>query len=114
MRHVVFGLLLVSFAAASAHAQSCPGHPDAIGTSRVLPISFGEYTRLGRLQYPQTLPLADKEVVIIFDDGPRPMFSDRVLDILASQCVKVIISSSARRRSNGAIETFGRRFVARL
>ena len=91
MRHVVFvfGLYLVSFAAASAHAQSCPGHPDAIGTSRELPISFGEYTRLGRLQYPQTLPLAGKEVVITFDDGPRPLLSDRVLDILASQCVKV-------------------------
>jgi peptidoglycan/xylan/chitin deacetylase (PgdA/CDA1 family) len=91
MRRVayVFSLLLVSFAAASAHAQSCPGNPDAIGTSRVLPISFGEYTRLGTMQYPQTLPLADKEVVITFDDGPRPMLSDRVLDILASQCVKV-------------------------
>ena len=76
-------------ATAPAHAQSCPGNPDAIGTTRVLPISFGEYTRLGAMQYPQTLPLADKEVVITFDDGPRPMLSDRVLDILASQCVKV-------------------------
>ena len=72
MRRVayVFSLLLVSFAAASTQAQNCPGSPDAIGTSRVLPISFGEYTRLGTMQYPQTLPLAEKEVVITFDDGP--------------------------------------------
>lgn len=83
---VVSGAL---FAAAPARAQTCPGNPDALGTSRVLPIKFGEYTRLGRMQYPDTLPLADHEVVITFDDGPRPLLSDKVLDILASQCVKV-------------------------
>ena len=35
-----------------------------------------------------SLPLNDKEVVITFDDGPLPPYTDQVLDILASQCVK--------------------------
>jgi peptidoglycan/xylan/chitin deacetylase (PgdA/CDA1 family) len=34
------------------------------------------------------LPLADREVVLTFDDGPLPPYSDRVLDILAAECVK--------------------------
>jgi peptidoglycan/xylan/chitin deacetylase (PgdA/CDA1 family) len=72
----------------AATAQECPGNPDAIGTSRVLVVRPGEYKRLGTMQYPETLPLADKEVVITFDDGPLPPYSNQVLDTLASQCVK--------------------------
>jgi len=75
-------------AAAPARAQDCPGNPDALGTSRVLALQPGELTRIGRMQYPETLPLADKEVVLTFDDGPLPPYSNQILDILASQCVK--------------------------
>ena len=70
-----------------ALAQGCPGNPDALGTSRVL-VMPPELTQVGSMQYPQTLPLADKEVVITFDDGPLPPYSSQVLDILAGQCVK--------------------------
>ena len=69
-------------------SPACPGNPDALGTSRVLPIDFGAYQQLGRMQYPDSLPLDDKEVVITFDDGPLPPYTDQVLDILATQCVK--------------------------
>lgn len=82
---VVGGALL---AAVPALAQECPGHPDALGTSRVLVLEPGELTRVGSMQYPHTLPLADKEVVLTFDDGPVPRYSNQVLDILAAQCVK--------------------------
>ncbi|MFZ1922221.1 MAG: polysaccharide deacetylase family protein [Xanthobacteraceae bacterium] len=68
--------------------QACPGNPDALGTSRVLPIDFSQYQQLGRMQYPDSLPLNDKEVVITFDDGPLPPSTDKVLDALAAQCVK--------------------------
>ena len=40
------------------------------------------------MQYPETLPLEDHEVVLTFDDGPLPRNSDQILEILASQCVK--------------------------
>lgn len=73
---------------AQTTSQTCPGNPDALGTGRVLPIDFSAYQQLGRMQYPDTLPLNDKEVVITFDDGPLPPYTDQVLDILAAQCVK--------------------------
>jgi peptidoglycan/xylan/chitin deacetylase (PgdA/CDA1 family) len=69
-------------------AQACPGNPDALGTSRVLPIDFSQHQQLGRMQYPDSLPLDDKEVVLTFDDGPLPPSTDKVLDTLAAQCVK--------------------------
>jgi peptidoglycan/xylan/chitin deacetylase (PgdA/CDA1 family) len=72
----------------AASAESCPGNPDALGTSRVLTINPGEFTLLGTMQYKQTLPLKDHEVVITFDDGPLPPYTDIILDTLTSQCVK--------------------------
>jgi hypothetical protein len=33
--------------------------------------------RLGMMQYPETLPLADHEVVLTFDDGPLPPYTTR-------------------------------------
>jgi peptidoglycan/xylan/chitin deacetylase (PgdA/CDA1 family) len=69
-------------------AANCPGHPDALGTSRVLAIDPAQYPRIGRIQYPDSLPLNDKEVVLTFDDGPILPYSNQILDILASQCVK--------------------------
>jgi peptidoglycan-N-acetylglucosamine deacetylase len=67
---------------------NCPGHPDALGTSRVLAIDPAQYRRIGHMQYSDSLPLADKEVVLTFDDGPILPYSNQILDILASQCVK--------------------------
>ena len=72
----------------AASAESCPGNSDALGTSRVLTINPGEFTLLGTMQYEQTLPLKDHEVVITFDDGPLPPYTDIILDTLTSQCVK--------------------------
>jgi peptidoglycan/xylan/chitin deacetylase (PgdA/CDA1 family) len=76
-------------APAPTGAENCPGNPNALGTSRVLAIDPADYKRLGRMQYPESLPLADNEVVITFDDGPLPPYSKQVLDILAAECVKV-------------------------
>ncbi len=78
----------VASAPAPAWSQDCPGNPTALGTSRVLTLEPGTLTRVGVMQYPQSLPLADKEVVLTFDDGPLPRYSNPVLDILAAQCVK--------------------------
>ena len=70
---VLSAVVGVAFGAATAaRAQDCPGHPDAIGTSRVITIDPSDYQRLGTLNYQQTLPLADHEVVLTFDDGPLP------------------------------------------
>ncbi|MGI8525981.1 MAG: polysaccharide deacetylase family protein [Pseudolabrys sp.] len=72
----------------AAAAASCPGNSDAIGVSRTLAVSAKDYARLGHIQYRRSLPLDDHEVVLTFDDGPIPPYTDRVLDILARNCVK--------------------------
>jgi peptidoglycan/xylan/chitin deacetylase (PgdA/CDA1 family) len=82
-------------------AGGCPGNPDALGTSRVLTISPGEFTLLGTIQYRQTLPLEDHEVVLTFDDGPIPPYTNSVLDTLAAQCVRAtyfLVGQMARAR----------------
>ncbi len=88
--------LLTCIAADSASAADCPGHPDALGTSRTLVVDPREHPRIGTMQYPETLPLRDHEVVLTFDDGPLPRNSNRILDILASQCVKATFFTIGR------------------
>src|SRR6202795_982266 len=81
------GLLTCSIAPI-ASAADCPGHPDALGTSRTLVVDPKVHPRIGTMQYAETLPLRDHEVVLTFDDGPLPRNSNQILDILASNCVK--------------------------
>ncbi|WP_137044285.1 polysaccharide deacetylase family protein [Pseudolabrys sp. FHR47] len=69
-------------------AGSCAGRPDALGTSRTLAVSAATTPRVGRKHFPDTLPLADKELVLTFDDGPWPTTTPRVLDALKAECVR--------------------------
>jgi len=84
----VFALGLLSSVRAASAAEDCPGHPDALGTSRTLVVDPRAHPRIGTMQYDETLPLRDHEVVLSFDDGPLPRNSDQILAILAAQCVK--------------------------
>lgn len=87
---LAFGLLVAAALPASAEtAPSCPGHPDAIGTSRTITVDPQQLPQIGTMQYKASLPLEDHEVVITFDDGPLPPYTNRILDILAENCVKV-------------------------
>ena len=88
--------LLAWLVAPAALAADCPGHPNALGTSRTLVVDPKEHPRLGIMQYPETLPLADHEVVLTFDDGPLPRNSNQILEILASQCVKATFFTIGR------------------
>ncbi len=86
------------FATPASAATDCPGNPDAIGTSRTIVVDPREYPRVGSFQYPHTLPLKDKEVVLTLDDAPRPA-SAPALNILTAECVKAtyfIIGRHAR------------------
>ncbi|MBR0857586.1 polysaccharide deacetylase family protein [Bradyrhizobium liaoningense] len=95
------GLLAASPA---AFAANCPGHPDALGTSRTLVVDPREHPRIGTMQYRETLPLKDHEVVLTFDDGPLPKYSNQVLQILADECIKAtffIIGQQAKANPEG-------------
>ena len=98
MRSIVAALAACAFALTAA-ADECPGNPGALGTSRTIVVDPAEYSRIGTMQYAHTLPLADREVVLTFDDGPIPPYTNRVLDTLAAECIKAtffIVGRQAR------------------
>ena len=45
-----------------AMAGSCPGNPNAIGTSRTITVEPSAFPRIGTMQYRATMPLNDHEV----------------------------------------------------
>src|ERR1700754_4443619 len=87
---LLLGCLIASTCLSSAQAKAadCPGNPDALGTSRTLVVDPTEHPRIGTMQYPETLPLADHEVVLTFDDGPLTKHTKPILDMLDAQCIK--------------------------
>lgn len=84
MRTIILAFLALSSTLAAA---ACPSSSDALGTSRVL-IVDPTVLRVGLKQFRQTLPLAPKEVVLTFDDGPWPGTTSRILDALRRECVR--------------------------
>lgn len=75
--------LLMSLALAAA--VNCG--PDVLGTSRTLTLKR-EAAAWGTAQHAPLPTLASKEVVLSFDDGPRPESTPLVLKALADQCVQ--------------------------
>ena len=75
-------------APAPAANIACSGNPNALGTSRVLAVGTEEFSSIGTMQYAHSLPLKDHEVVLTFDDGPLPPYTNHVLAALAAECVK--------------------------
>src|SRR5664279_682825 len=86
----------VCLAAQGASAAECADHPDALGTSRTLVVDPRAHPRIGAMQYSESLPLHDHEVVLTFDDGPLPRNSNQILQILADQCVKATFFTIGR------------------
>lgn len=80
-------LLWTSLALATEPAPAC-ANPDALDVARTIEIGAPGGLHLGLKTYSQTLALADKEVVLTFDDGPLPGLTDRALDMLAHECVR--------------------------
>ncbi len=72
----------------NASAPACKAGEDVLGTSRTIVLDPTEHTRIGTMQYRETLPLKDREVLLTFDDGPLPPYTNRVLDALDAECVK--------------------------
>jgi peptidoglycan/xylan/chitin deacetylase (PgdA/CDA1 family) len=72
---------------AAAQPADCP-RPGTLGTSRILKVDAAIFPRVGLKSFPQTLPLADHEVVLTFDDGPWPPTTPKVLAALAHECVR--------------------------
>ena len=69
-----------------ANNADCP-RQDTLGTFRVMEVQAAAYPRVGLKSFPKTLPLADHEVVLTFDDGPSATTTPKILAALAAECV---------------------------
>jgi peptidoglycan/xylan/chitin deacetylase (PgdA/CDA1 family) len=83
----IAGALIALLAGASVAAAAECG-PDKLGTSRIAEVGTQGGLDVGLKTYPQTVPLADHEVIITFDDGPDATTTPEVLKALADQCVR--------------------------
>jgi peptidoglycan/xylan/chitin deacetylase (PgdA/CDA1 family) len=68
-------------------------NPDALGVSRVVEVDTTGGPGFGFENFKQLDFLADKEVVLTFDDGPWPGNTPAVLKALADQCTKAVFFS---------------------
>jgi peptidoglycan/xylan/chitin deacetylase (PgdA/CDA1 family) len=85
---IVLRTAIIALTACTAPAQGadCP-RAGTLGVSRTLVVDAAQYPRVGSRNFPQTLPLDDREVVLTFDDGPWPPTTSKVLAALAEECV---------------------------
>ena len=88
MMRIIAIAMAVALVPLAALAQPCPGNPQALGTERVIEADAMTTPRVGRKQFPNTLPLNAKELVLTFDDGPWPTTTPKVLDALKHECVQ--------------------------
>lgn len=80
-------LLLATLATSAAAAAEPACGAEALGTSRTITLKR-EAGAWGTIQHAPLPGLAPGEIVLTFDDGPRPESTPLVLKALAEQCVR--------------------------
>jgi peptidoglycan-N-acetylglucosamine deacetylase len=70
--------------------KSACANPDALGVARIVEIDSTGGPGFGFEHFKQLDFLADKEVVLTFDDGPWPANTPAVLKALADECAKAV------------------------
>ena len=80
--------LILGLALALAPARAAECAPDRLGVSRIQPVGVQGGLEVGWKTYHATVPLADHEVILTFDDGPDAKYTPQVLDALAAECVR--------------------------
>ncbi len=78
-------LVALMVGASAAAAQTCG--PDSLGTAREAEVGTRGGLEVGLKTYPRTIPLADHEVILTFDDGPDATNTPKILEALADECV---------------------------
>ena len=76
--------------AAPMQPKAACANADALGVSRVVEIDTTGGPGFGFEHFKQLDFLADKEVVLTFDDGPWPVNTPSVLKTLADECTKAV------------------------
>ncbi len=79
-----------AFTTSSIKTEAAQCDPELSLAGRELPVDPNGGPRFGTVQFSQSLPLNDKEVVLTFDDGPHPTRTPAILDALDRYCVKAV------------------------
>src|SRR5258708_2263416 len=91
---IALGLSILAYPVLAASVAPPPvvgtgcSNPAAVGVWRVLEIDTTQPLEVGRIEFHGRLPLQRGEVVLTFDDGPRPGTTDLVLKALQAECAK--------------------------
>lgn len=87
---MALGWIAAGLAAAVTATASpqCPTDPLAPAQIQTFPVVTEGGARYGRISYPTSLPLADHELALTFDDGPSLENTPTVLAILRKHCIK--------------------------
>jgi peptidoglycan/xylan/chitin deacetylase (PgdA/CDA1 family) len=85
---VAVTLFVVGSVSSQAMAADCADNPRTTGLARTIAIDSSKGAAFGRLQFKKTLALRPKEVVLTFDDGPHPVYTNAILRVLDRHCVK--------------------------
>jgi peptidoglycan/xylan/chitin deacetylase (PgdA/CDA1 family) len=80
-------------------AKTTCANPDALGVSRVVEVDTTGGPGFGFEHFKQLDFLADKEIVLTFDDGPWPGNTQAVLKALADECTKAVFFSIGKHAS---------------
>jgi peptidoglycan/xylan/chitin deacetylase (PgdA/CDA1 family) len=86
-------------APAPAQPKTACANPDALGLSRTVMIDTTGGPGFGFEHFKQFDFLADKEVVLTFDDGPWPNNTPAVLKALADECTKAVFFAVGKHAS---------------
>ncbi len=100
-------LMALLLGASAAIAGECG--PDKLGVSRIASVGTHGGLEVGLKTYPRTIPLADHEVILTFDDGPEAKTTPKILDALADQCVRATFFEIGRNAE--ALPSIARREV---
>lgn len=73
---------------------TAPAAAQCMGVSRTIQIDASRGTSFDGLE--RSLGLRDGEVVLTFDDGPRPGKTDRILDALRAECTRATFFMAGR------------------
>jgi len=104
---IVAALVALIVGASASPAAECG--PDKLGTARVVAVGTQGGLEVGLKTYPRTIPLADHEVILTFDDGPDAVNTPKILEALAAQCVRATFFEIGRNAA--ALPALARREV---
>ncbi len=103
---IALALVALLAGAGAAQPADCVGR---LGVSRVIAVGTQGGLEVGLKTYPRTIPLADHEVILTFDDGPDAINTPKILDALESDCVKATFFEIGRNAA--ALPAVARREV---